>query len=51
MPYGAKGGDTPAKDKKIEKRVAAIRANHPHMPKGEAIAIAKVQLGYGKKRT
>lgn len=49
MPYGAKGGDTPAKDKRMEERVAALEHKNPHMSKGEAIAIAKTQLGYGKK--
>jgi hypothetical protein len=43
MPYGAKGGDTPAKDKKIEKVVNAIRRDHPHISKVSAIKIAKAQ--------
>ena len=49
MPYGIRGGDTPAKDKKMEERVSHIRGGNPHMPKGEAVAIAKIQLGYGSR--
>jgi len=49
MPYGAKGGDTPAKDKKIEARVNAIRREHPHLSKVSAIKIAKASISREKK--
>lgn len=49
MPYGAKGGDTPAKDKKIEARVNAIRREHPHISKVSAIKIAKASISREKK--
>jgi hypothetical protein len=50
MPYGAKGGDTPAKDKKIEKMVNAIM-KHGH-DKVSAIKIAKAQIArhHGAKK-
>jgi len=49
VPYGAKGGDTPAKDKKIEARVNAIRREHPHLSKVSAIKIAKASISREKK--
>lgn len=50
MPYGAKGGDTPSKDRKIEKVVNAILRDHPHLGKVSAIKIAKAQTERSKKK-
>lgn len=46
MPYGAKGGDTPAKDRKIEKMVKAIMRQG--YGKVTAIKIAKAQIAKSK---
>lgn len=50
MPYGLKGGDTPAKDRKAEKVIKAIMREHPHLSKVSAIKIMKAQAARGHKR-
>ncbi len=51
MPYGAKGGDTPSKDRAIKARADLLKKRNPSMPASERFAIAKVQTGNGKYRT